>query len=166
MNGDGISSDMMYIPASKDELRFTSEADKNAFWAFLEQDKYLSSHKGQYAEPYGAAAPWTHRFDARIAEDFAFTIGKTKHNFQLSVSIDNIGNMINSSWGVTRWSCYTTSAGTYVNTVLKLDKVENGTPVFSMNQVNKAYPTETWNKYSKSPSECWQLLFGLKYYFN
>ena len=166
MNGDGISSDMMYIPASKDELRFTSEADKNAFWAFLEQDKYLSSHKGQYAEPYGAAAPWTHRFDARIAEDFAFTIGKTKHNFQLSVSIDNIGNMINSSWGVTRWSCYTTSAGTYVNTVLKLDKVENGTPVFSMNQVDKAYPTQTWNKYSKSPSECWQLLFGLKYYFN
>ena len=166
MNGDGISSDMMYIPATKDELRFTTEADRNAFWAFLEQDKYLSSHKGQYAEPYGAAAPWTHRFDARIAEDFAFTIGKTKHNFQLSVSIDNIGNMINSSWGVTRWSCYTTSAGTYVNTVLKLDKVENGTPVFSMNQVNKAYPTETWNKYSKSPSECWQLLFGLKYYFN
>ena len=166
MNGDGIASDLMYIPATKDELRFTSDADKNAFWAFLEQDKYLSSHKGQYAEAYAAAAPWTHRFDARIAQDFAFKIGKTKHNFQFSVSIDNIGNMINSSWGVHRWSCYTTSSGTYVNPVLKLASVENGTPVFSMNQVDKAYPTETWNKYSTSPSECWQLLFGLKYYFN
>ena len=148
MNGDGISADMMYIPASKDELRFASDADKNAFWAFLEQDKYLSSHKGQYAE------------------DFAFKIGKTKHNFQLSVSIDNIGNMINSSWGVTRWSCYTTSNGTFTNPVLKLSAVEDGTPVFSMNKVGDSYPTQTWNKYYKNPSECWQLLFGLKYYFN
>ena len=166
MNGDGIAADMMYIPASKDELRFASDADKNAFWAFLEQDKYLSSHKGQYAEAYAAAAPWTHRFDARIAEDFAFKIGKTKHNFQLSVSIDNIGNMINSSWGVTRWSCYTTSNGTFTNPVLKLSAVEDGTPVFSMNKVGDSYPTQTWNKYYKNPSECWQLLFGLKYYFN
>jgi hypothetical protein len=166
MNGDGIASDLMYIPASKDELRFVSDADKNAFWSFLEQDKYMSSHKGQYAEAYAAPAPWTHRFDARIAEDFAFRIGKTKHNFQLSVSIDNIGNLFNSSWGVHRWSCYTTSAGTYSNPVLKLDHVDNGVPVYSMNQVDKAYPTETWNKYSKSPSECWQLLFGLKYFFN
>jgi len=166
MNGDGISSDMMYIPATKDELRFTSDADKNAFWAFVEQDKYLSKHKGQYAEAYAAAAPWTHRFDARIAEDFAFKIGKTKHNFQLSVSIDNIGNLFNSSWGVHRWSCYTTSSGTYTNPVLKLDSVDGATPVYSMNKVDGAYPTETWNKYSKSPSECWQILFGLKYFFN
>ena len=166
MNGDGIASDMMYVPATKDELQFISDADKNAFWAFLEQDKYLSSHKGQYAEAYAAAAPWCHRFDARIAEDFSFNIGKTKHNFQLSVSIDNIGNLINSSWGVHRWSCYTTSSGTYSNAVLKLDHVDGSTPVYSMNKVDGAYPTETWNKYSKSPSECWQILFGLKYFFN
>lgn len=93
-------------------------------------------------------------------------IGKGKHNFQLSVSIDNIGNMINSSWGVTRWSCYTTSNGTFTNPVLKLSAVEDGTPVFSMNKVGDSYPTQTWNKYYKNPSECWQLLFGLKYYFN
>ena len=166
MNGDGLASDMMYIPASKDELRFVSDADKNAFWAFLEQDKYMSRHKGQYAEAYAAPAPWTHRFDARIAEDFAFRIGKTKHNFQLSVSIDNIGNLFNSNWGVTRWSCYTTSNGTYSNAVLKLDHVDGGVPVYSMNKVDGAYPTETWNKVYKSPTECWQLLFGLKYYFN
>ena len=166
MNGDGIASDMMYVPATKDELQFISDADKNAFWAFLEQDKYMSSHKGQYAEAYAAAAPWCHRFDARIAEDFSFNIGKTKHNFQLSVSIDNIGNLINSSWGVHRWSCYTTSSGTYSNAVLKLDHVDGSTPVYSMNKVDGAYPTETWNKYSKSPSECWQILFGLKYFFN
>jgi hypothetical protein len=67
---------------------------------------------------------------------------------------------------VHRWSCYTTSSGTYSNAVLKLDKVEGATPVYSMNKVNGEYPTQTWNKYSKSPSECWQILFGLKYFFN
>ena len=166
MNGDGIAYDLMYIPASKDELQFKTDADRDAFWAYLEQDKYLSSHKGQYAEAYAAAAPWTHRVDARIAEDFSFKIGNTSHNFQLSVSIDNIGNMINSNWGVTKWSCYTTSSGTYVNTPLKYEGVSNGAPVYSMNKVDGAYPTSTWTKFYTDPTECWQLLFGLKYFFN
>ena len=50
MNGDGLATDLIYIPATKDEVAFTSEADRDAFWKFVEQDKYLSTHEGQYAE--------------------------------------------------------------------------------------------------------------------
>ncbi|MBQ9476028.1 MAG: TonB-dependent receptor, partial [Bacteroidales bacterium] len=127
------------------------------------QDKYLSSHKGQYAEAYAGRSPMRHRFDVRIAEDFAFRTGSIKHNFQVSVSIDNIGNMFNSNWGITKWSCYGTSD---TMPLLKVESVSGGTPVYSVKKVGDAYPTQSFNQYYKSPTECWQLLVGLKYFFN
>ena len=165
LNGDGNAADLLYIPNSADELQFVSDADKNAFWKFVEQDKYLSKHKGGYAEAYGARAPWTNRFDARIAEDFSFKTGKQTHNFQISVSIDNIGNLINSNWGLTHLS-YTGVYGTYTNPVLSVDRIENNKPVYKMTQVNGAYPTETWNNVYKNYVDCWHVLIGLKYFFN
>lgn len=99
MNGDGINNDMMYIPKDDSEIKFKNEADRTAFWNFVDQDSYLKNHKGEYAEAYAARAPWVHRFDLRITEDFSFKAGKTEHHFQLSLDFMNIGNMINSKWG-------------------------------------------------------------------
>ena len=94
MNGDGINNDMMYIPKDDSEIKFKNEADRTAFWNFVDQDSYLKNHKGEYAEAYAARAPWVHRFDLRITEDFSFKAGKTEHHFQLSLDFMNIGNMI------------------------------------------------------------------------
>ena len=164
MNGDGIAYDLMYIPATKDEILFTSEADRDAFWQFLEQDKYLSTHKGQYAEANAARAPFVHRFDLRLAKDIKFHIGSTSHKFQVSASIDNIGNMINSNWGV-RQLAYNQSSAGYISP-LKYAGNDNGVPKFSFNQVDGKYPTKTYTNYYKNTSECWQILLGLKYFFN
>ena len=165
LDGDGNASDVIYIPNNADELKFVTDADKKAFWDFVEQDKYLSAHKGQYAEAYSARAPWTHRFDARIAEDFSFKTGKQTHNFQLSVSIDNIGNMINSNWGLTHLS-YTGTYGTNTNPILTVDHIEGNQPVYTTYKVDGAYPTQTWNNVYKSYTDCWSVLVGLKYFFN
>lgn len=86
----------MYIPKDDSEIKFKNEADRTAFWNFVDQDSYLKNHKGEYAEAYAARAPWVHRFDLRITEDFSFKAGKTEHHFQLSLDFMNIGNMINS----------------------------------------------------------------------
>ncbi len=166
MNGDGNATDLIYIPASKDQINFTSPADADAFWTFVNNDKYLSSHKGQYAEAYAGRAPWVHRVDLRIAEDFSFRVGQTRHNFQLSASIDNVGNMINSSWGVQKLSCY---QGELTGTIapLKYEGVNgHNEPVFSMVKVNGAYPTQNYTQFFKNTAECWQILFSLKYFFN
>ena len=174
MNGDGIAYDLMYIPATKDEIRFKTDADRDAFWTFLEQDTYLSKHKGQYAEADAARSPFIHRFDLRIAKDFKFNIGATSHKIQLSASIDNIGNMFNSSWGVHRLAFDQTSAnldmsgGGYISP-LKYEGLDSeGYPTFSMNipKGSKTYPTQTYTNYLKNTAECWQILFGLKYFFN
>ena len=165
MNGDGIATDLMYIPNDVNDLKWVSDEDMNAFKAFMDNDPYLSTHKGQYAEAYAGRSPWKHLLDARIAKTFKKTIGKTTHNFELSVNAGNVLNMINSSWGLTRYSCYG-SFDTYAVTPLKVDHIEDNTPVFSMNKVEGEYPTSTYDRYDeKNANQCWSLMFGLKYSF-
>jgi outer membrane receptor for ferrienterochelin and colicin len=165
MNGDGLATDLMYIPNDVNDLKWVSDEDMNAFKAFMDNDPYLSTHKGQYAEAYAGRSPWKHLLDARIAKTFKKTIGKTTHNFELSVNAGNVLNMINSSWGLTRYSCYG-SFDTYAVTPLKVDHIEDNTPVFSMNKVEGEYPTSTYERYDeKNANQCWSLMFGLKYSF-
>jgi hypothetical protein len=106
-----------------------------------------------------------HRFDLRIAKDIKFRIGPTSHKFQISASIDNIGNMINSSWGVRKLACYQTGSAGYISP-LKYAGNDGGVPKFSFNKVNDQYPTKTYTNYYENTSECWQILLGLKYFFN
>ena len=163
LNGDRIATDLMYIPNDVNELQWVSEEDKAAFKTFMDNDPYLSTHKGGYAEAYAARSPWRHLLDARISKAFKKTFGKTTHSFELSVNFDNLLNMINSSWGLYKMSCY---GNTYAISPLKVDHIENNVPVFSMNKVNDEYPTQTYtNTKPLNSSNCWSVLFGLKYSF-
>ncbi|MDE6278041.1 MAG: TonB-dependent receptor [Muribaculaceae bacterium] len=161
MNGDGINNDLMYIPRNDDEIRFKTTADRDAFWAFVEQDSYLRNHKGQYAEAYSARSPWTHRFDFRLMEEFEFRVGQAKHAIQLSFDIMNIGNLFNSKWGVARTN--------YICNNSRILKYEGMTadrmPMFSMVKVNGEYPTQSYD-YLRENTQCWQFQIGVKYIFN
>ena len=160
VNGDGIKNDLMYIPKDDSEIQFASDADRQALWQFVEQDKYLKNHKGEYAEAYGARAPFVHRFDFRWAHDFDVKIGNTLNRLQLSVDIMNVGNLFNSKWGVAK------NMGVCNNgQILKLNKIENNTPVFSMMKSNGEYPTKTWD-FNHNYDQCWKMQVGLKYTFN
>lgn len=161
MNGDGINNDLMWIPSTKDELNFKTEADREAFWTFLEQDKYLSSHKGQYAEAYSARSPWTHRFDLRLMEEFQFRVGAAKHTIEVAFDFLNIGNLLNSKWGVNKTNYICNNSR-----VLKYEGMDtNRKPIFSMVKYNGEYPTNSYD-YLRSNNQCWQLQFSLKYIFN
>ena len=161
MNGDKLSNDLMYIPANDNEIKFKSEEDRAAFWRFVDQDDYLSSHKGQYAEAYAGRAPWLHRFDLRVAEDFEVKVAGTKQKFQASVDIINFGNMLNSHWGVPKNDAVCNNGR-----ILKYEGMDaQKNPIFSMYKVNGKYPTQTYDTYM-SYSNCWSLQVGLKYFFN
>lgn len=161
MNGDGINNDMMYIPKDDSEIKFKNEADRTAFWNFVDQDSYLKNHKGEYAEAYAARAPWVHRFDLRITEDFSFKAGKTEHHFQLSLDFMNIGNMINSKWGVMKNASSSNGCR-----ILKYEGMDdNKTPIFSMYKINGEYPTETYS-YNRIYTECWKMQVGIRHIFN
>ena len=162
MNGDGVQNDLMYIPKDDSEIHFTNEADRQAFWQFVNQDSYLSSHKGEYAEAYSAYAPWVHRFDFRWAHDFNLRIGNTMHKLQLSANFMNIGNLFNSKWGVEKnmSSCNN-------GRILRYDgRDANNTPYFSLWKDSEGNaPVNTW-EFNRNYNQCWQLQIGVKYYFN
>ena len=162
MNGDGIGNDLMYIPKDDSEINFTNEADRTAFWAFVEQDSYLKNHKGEYAEAYAARAPWVHRFDLSIVQDFSIKVGKTTNKLQLSLDFMNIGNLFNSKWGVRK-----TMANSNNGRILKYEgRDANNVPTFSMyRDGNGVAPTETYS-YNHDYNECWSFQVGVRYIFN
>ena len=171
MNGDKNSFDLMYIPSTKGELKFvdkngfTAQQQADAFWRFVEQDKYLSAHKGEYAEAYAAAMPWVHRFDLKVTQDFRLRVNKAIHTLQLSFDVLNIGNLLKSSWGVTQ-----TTAPCNYGKILNYEGTDaSGVPTYSMgyNTVNKKKElyTRTYEPY-KNSSNCWQMQIGLRYIFN
>jgi len=183
MNGDGISSnDLLFVPESADQYVWgymdnktfkTAPALGNYFMSFVENDNYLKTRKGQYAQANAAVSPWVHNIDLRIAEDFAFKTGKQVHNFQISASIDNLLNMFNSSWGIAKISCYQTSNNSVI-APLSYQGIDEATGKMKVavasvkDNVGKAYyPTQNYTNYNYSAySQCWRVLFGIKYFFN
>lgn len=162
MNGDGIKNDLMYIPKNDNEIKFKDEKDREAFWAYVEQDDYLRNHKGEYAEAYSARSPWVNQFDFRIAQDFGVKVGKQMHKLEISLDFMNVGNLLNSKWGVAK-----NLADSNNGRILKYEgKDENNTPIFSMyrNKAGEA-PTESWS-YIKNYDQCWKLQLGIRYTFN
>jgi len=111
LNGDGgTSNDLIYIPKDISETNFETftssgttftAAQQAAVWdAYINQDSYLSKHRGEYAQRGAAFLPFTSNVDLSVAQDIIARIGKTKHTFQVRADILNFGNLLNSNWGV------------------------------------------------------------------
>ena len=163
LNGDGLSYDLMYIPRDDSEIKFASEEDRVAFWKYVDQDSYLSSHKGEYADAYAARAPWVHKFDFKWTHDFDIKIGNTMHKLQLIANIENLGNLLNSKWGVAK---YAPGMSNNMIRLLTVDSKENGIPVYRMaKNTDGTYMNTTWD-YNHNYDQCWRLQLGVKYYFN
>ncbi len=115
INNGGLYDELMYIPHNADEMHwnpivvagafsndtiFTVAQEKAAFNAFLNQDKYLSSHKGEYMQRNGAQYPYVGTFSLKFIEDFIANIGPHHNSLQFTVDVLNIGNLINKNWGI------------------------------------------------------------------
>jgi len=159
VNGDANMTDLIYVPATKDEILFVDDVNRDIFWDFVNQDSYLSSRKGKYALAYGAHKPMVHYFDMKIAQDIKVRLGNTTNTLQLSCDIMNVGNLLNDSWGViTTWDSSANNGQ-----ILTYDHLnENGQPVFSTPLKEGA---KSWMP-SKSIGQAWYLQLGLKYLFN
>ena len=73
----------------------------------------------------------------------------------------NIGNMINSKWGVMKNASSSNGCR-----ILKHEGMDdNKTPIFSMYKINGEYPTETYS-YNRIYTECWKMQVGIRYIFN
>jgi hypothetical protein len=113
LNGDRVNNnDLIYVPKAWDEIRFApltvgtrtySEAEQQAaFWNFVNQDDYLKTRNGKYAERNGGLLPYLHRFDLSVAQDVFIKIGGKRNAFQIRADILNFGNMVDSKFGVSQ----------------------------------------------------------------
>ncbi|HUH29439.1 TonB-dependent receptor [Gelidibacter sp.] len=160
MNGDGYSSDLIYIPSGRGDINFVSTADEDAFFNFMEQDKYLKKNKGKYAEANAVRSPWVHTFDLRLTREYYFNVGETKNTLQFSLDFLNVGNLINSQWGVSQRNDISNRGQ-----ILKYEgKDANNVPSYSFAKVRGEYPVDTFD-YNYYYGETWKLQVGVKYSF-
>jgi hypothetical protein len=161
VNGDGAGgNDLIYIPADANDINLdpfgaVSVAEQRTLMeAFIEQDSYLSTHRGQIAERFGLSNPWYNNVDLRVLQDFALGSGSRRHTFQLSIDVLNLGNLINSSWGVRKVA---SASATSPFTLVRFDGA--GAPVF-----NFTGPSETFIDDPGLFSR-WRTQIGLRYFF-
>jgi hypothetical protein len=176
MNGDGNAADLMYIPKDESEIEFADltykDADgvtqtiiaadqETAFWAYVAQDDYLSSHKGQYAERYGVVMPWLNRWDVKFLQDLYISKDDSKQTLQLSIDLLNVGNLFNADWGVAQKQ----ALGAYDITLLKYAKANaEGVPTYNMNLISNKLPTSTYVPVFSTTST-WGAQVGLRFTF-
>jgi len=114
-NGDGgTSNDLLYIPRDQSEMNFQqysstvagvaktfTPAEQAAAWeAYIQQDDYLSQHRGEYAVRGAVFLPLVFRTDLSVSQDVFKNIAGRRNSLQFRVDIANFGNLLNSDWGV------------------------------------------------------------------
>jgi hypothetical protein len=93
VNGDGQINDLVYIPASADEVTMDNW---DAFNAFIEDDSYLRSQRGQIVDRNGARGPWVNQIDLRVAQQVPSRDGQ---RFEVTLDVLNVANLVNGDWG-------------------------------------------------------------------
>ncbi|MBN3584123.1 TonB-dependent receptor [Algoriphagus aestuarii] len=172
VNGDlnndrTFGNDLIYIPASKEEIQFVgTQEEQNAQWeaynSYIENDEYLSEHRGEYAERNSNRLPWTNQLDVRLMHEIKLkTEGETNHRLTLTFDVLNLGNLINQEWG----RQYGISNNSF--SVIDLDRVDvNGstkTPVYEytgsgLNDGNPYFVSDFLSR--------WRGQIGIRYSFN
>ncbi|WP_343532136.1 carboxypeptidase regulatory-like domain-containing protein [Pedobacter sp.] len=168
LNGDGANqNDLIFIPAKRSDIRLLpltvgSGASARIIspddqWAsldaFIKNDKYLNSRRGQYAERFGGRMPWEHQFDVRLLQDLGGLIKGTSNKIQLSVDVFNVGNLLNKEWG----RGY--SLGNNASTLINYTTSSGGGFTFAPPAGNTAYQIN-------QTSSRWAAQFGVRYLFN
>ncbi len=168
-NGDGASgNDLIYIPKDTSEMNFKSlttggktftPADQAAaFETYIQNDSYLSSHRGQYAARGAVFNPLVGRMDLSLVQDVFHSIRGAKHSGQVRLDITNFGNLLNHNWGVSQ---------RLVNAqILTSPTVDaQGKLTYNMQVANGALLTTPWQT-NAGISDVYVMMLSFRYGFN
>jgi hypothetical protein len=172
MNGDRVrDNELIFVPTNGSDIKFenfttngitfTAAQQQAAFDAFISQDDYLSTRRGQYAERNGSILPYLHRFDLSIAQDVFVKIKGERNAFQIRFDILNFGNMLNDNWGVSQRAT--------APALLNYKSTVNGEPVYTLSTQKLAdgstiLARDTYQRNS-SVFDVWTAQLGIRYTF-
>jgi outer membrane receptor for ferrienterochelin and colicin len=175
LNNDGNSSDLLYIPASKDELLFAdiltnevvtySKEDQAAdFWNYIEGNAYLSSRKGKYVERYGDLKPWLNRFDFKVTQNFFARLGSQRYDVQVSLDILNVGNLMNPEWGIYKQNALANNDN--IRPLSYAGVTQDKRPIYQVAANNTAdFRAKSEWVATVTTSSTWGMLLGMKVLF-
>ncbi|MBW3654856.1 MAG: TonB-dependent receptor, partial [Gemmatimonadetes bacterium] len=176
LNGDGgTSNDLLYIPRDMSEIKFqqysqtvgtgasartvvfSAAEQARAFEAFIQQDRYLRSHRGQYVERNAVFLPMVYRMDFSVAQQLASRVAGRRHGLELRADVLNFGNFISSNFG-TGYSFVTTQP------LLPAGTDAEGRPQFRLRNINGELITDSFQR-TAGTGDVYRVQLGLRYLF-
>lgn len=165
INNDGFDqNDLFYIPKDNSDILLGSISSGafvsnpgmyTAFNNFVNNNAYLSSHKGQIAERNADRNPWVNYVDLHISQDIPIFNG---HILTINYDILNLMNLLSSDWG---WNSSVFSTYRVVNRVGTLSTgPDAGKNVYSFSAPSNNTPFTPSNISSR-----WQMQLGIRYTF-
>jgi hypothetical protein len=178
LNNDGsTSNDLMYIPRAKGDIELVKDfaADPRTpaqIWTqlnnFINQDAYLSTHRGQFAQRNGVILPYYKRLDFHLAQDFYIKAGKVKNTLEFTLDVINVGNFLNKSWGLYQDAFNGANGGNVA--VLKYQGIDatTGHATYSFPYLDKNNLIPVTQSFINDISQVsrYQCQIGLRYIFN
>lgn len=178
--GTGGNSTMMYIPKNQSDIvlvpvntgggTVTDTRTPAQMWNqlnnFIQQDSYLSTHRGQIAERNAAVLPWFKHLDFNFTQDFYMKTGKTRHTFRFTFDIINLGNLLNRNWGLVQ--NFSNTSFLKFEGIAPVGDPNAGKPRYSFLYQDPSNQIPYVNSYQNSFSTFsrWQGQIGLRYLFN
>jgi hypothetical protein len=171
---DNQSLELMYVPLNSTDINLVDiknsageiTLSKEQQWEdlnnFIENDDYLSTRRGGYAERNSSRAPFEHVIDLHLAQDFYIDVNGKRNTLQVTFDIFNFTNMLNKNWG--RRYYVSGYYGNYPLVKFEGFQSDNTTPQFSF---TKPKGDNIWSiDDSGLVSSRWQAQIGIRYIFN
>ena len=172
MNGDRVNgNELIFVPSQWQDIEFvpltvgtrvySKEEQQAAFWNYVNQDDYLKTRNGQYAERNASVIPMLHRFDLSVVQDIYLNVKGKRNTLQIRADILNFGNLLNDAWGVSQRATNPQ--------ILAFQSVVNNVPTYRLATEKFADGTTGLikNTYSKNASvfDVWSAQLGIRYIF-
>ncbi|MDB5364469.1 MAG: hypothetical protein JWM77_396 [Rhodospirillales bacterium] len=147
--------ELFYVPTGATDPRVNFNApgsiSAQAMDAYIVRNG-LDNFRGQIAPRNAFYSPWTHRLDAKLSQEIpSFWEG---HNFEVSMDIFNLTNLINKNWGRIEQSSFFYAAETGITPTIGPD----GKYVYTGTTRDASLTTS-------NRASVWQIQVGAKYKF-
>src|SRR5437762_4760714 len=173
LNGDGASgNDLIYVPRNTSEMNFTSltvgkcpactiytPAQQAAAWeAFINQDAYLTSRRGGYAQRNAVFLPMVYRADVSISQDVGTSVAGRPNRVQIRLDILNLTNLLHNDWGV---------AQGFVTTqpLISSGVDATGAPLYRLATSGGQLISKSFQKVVTT-ADVWRMQLGVRYLLN
>ncbi|HLS94635.1 MAG TPA: TonB-dependent receptor [Sphingobacterium sp.] len=178
-NNDSQVNDLIYVPRDASEIVFqdipagtsgyreagyTAAEQAEIFFNLIDNDPYLKTRKGQYAERNGGKLPWRNQIDLRISQEVFKNFGGSKNSLSVFWDVFNFGNLLNKNWG--HYNFAMGSGGLLVPRNMSAVAADPTVkPVFRMQAANGDIIRETTGT-TQTISSTYYMQFGIRYRFN